>query len=99
MSGHGSGDNWINTDVPPGDPRRKTRLVKAEEGGRAPLTGLAPPPSVSRWGRVVSSVSSNSRVQRWKSDMKAAPTLKATLLIFLALAVLATTLNLVTVCR
>ena len=34
MSGHGSGDDWINTDVPPGDPRRKTRLVKAEDGGQ-----------------------------------------------------------------
>ena len=30
MNGHGSGDYWINTDVPAGDPRRKTRLVAAE---------------------------------------------------------------------
>ena len=34
MSGHGSGDFWINTDVPPGDPRRKTQVTKAEEGGQ-----------------------------------------------------------------
>ena len=34
MSGHGNGDHWINTDVPAGDPRRKTRLVKAEGGGQ-----------------------------------------------------------------
>ena len=34
MAGHGSGDYWINTNVPPHDPRRKTRLVKADEGGQ-----------------------------------------------------------------
>ena len=34
MSGHGSNDDWINTDVPPGDPRRRTKLVKARNGGQ-----------------------------------------------------------------
>ena len=44
MNGHGSGDYWINTDVPAGDPRRKTRLVAAAKGGQWEA-------SRGRWGK------------------------------------------------
>ena len=44
MSGHGSGDYWINTDVPANDPRRKTLLVKADDGSQWEA-------SRGRWGK------------------------------------------------